>query len=338
MKLVLLALLSTGCALGTLPEGSAAPPNHVHQAVTSADVVSLPDIAERVVQGVVSVTTRRAGLTGEGSSYPIKGLGSGVVIDVDGTLVTNHHVIEEALDVWVTLADGTSHKAVVVGSDPRSDVAVLRMVDPPAGLQPLLWGDSEGLRLGETVLAVGNPYGMGHTLTRGIVSAKGRARVGIAEYEDFIQTDAAINPGNSGGALVDLDGGLVGIPTAIFSKTGGFSGISLAIPSKMAHIIVDDILEDGKVDRGWLGVVLRQTERGVVLIEVAAEGSAHQAGLLPGDVVLSFNGEPTRDMDAFRTQVAFAGAGKAFRTVVLRAGERTELAGVLNRRPDDPSN
>jgi serine protease Do len=335
-----------GCALA-LPDSLAAPPERAADVrslapiVTQADVVSLPDIAERVVKGVVSVNTEKAmrgNVPSRMGDFTVRGMGSGVVVDRDGTIVTNHHVIDGALEVQVAMADGNTYAATVVGSDPRSDVAVLKMVEPPRDLEPIAWGDSEAVRLGETVLAVGNPYGIGHTLTRGIVSATGRASVGIAEYENFIQTDAAINPGNSGGALVDLNGRLIGIPTAIFSKTGGFSGISLAIPSNMARTIADDILADGKVDRGWLGVVLRESPDGVVLTQIGEDSAASAAGLEPGDLVVSFNGDQTDSLERFRSQVAFAGAGQPFTTVVVRDGAPVTVSGTLGRRPDDPQN
>ena len=346
--LAALASVATGCSLVALPDTNAAPPAAPAADVrtltpiqTHADVVSLPDIAERVVKGVVSVNTQKAmrgAMPSRSGDFTVRGMGSGVVVDRDGTIVTNHHVIEGATEVQVSMADGLTYDATVVGSDPRSDVAVLRMVEPPDDLAPIGWGDSESVRLGETVLAVGNPYGIGHTLTRGIVSATGRASVGIAEYENFIQTDAAINPGNSGGALVDLNGRLIGIPTAIFSKTGGFSGISLAIPSQMARTITEDILQDGKVDRGWLGVVLQQSESGVVLAQIGEESAASAAGLEAGDIVVSFNGAETADLAMFRSQVAFTGAGQPFTTVVVRDGSPVTLQGTLGRRPDDPQN
>ncbi len=344
-----LASVATGCSLITLPDTNAAPPPSSPAAdvralpvmTTQADVVSLPDIAERVVEGVVSVNTEKAlrgNLPTRSGDFTVRGMGSGVVVDREGTIVTNHHVIAGATEVQVAMADGNVYDATVVGSDPRSDIAVLQMIDPPATLDPLPWGDSDAVRLGETVLAVGNPYGIGHTLTRGIVSATGRASVGIAEYENFIQTDAAINPGNSGGALVDLNGRLIGIPTAIFSKTGGFSGISLAIPSKMARTIAEDIRVDGKVDRGWLGVALRESDAGVVLTQIGDGSAASSAGLEPGDIIVSFNGDDTANLEMFRSQVAFTGAGQPFTTVVVRDGEPVTVSGTLGRRPDDPQN
>jgi serine protease Do len=313
------------------PEAAAADPKPV------VEVVDLADVAESAVEGVVSITTLRsmADRRGRMGAVP-QGLGSGVLIDREGVIVTNHHVIQDADRVEVTLHDGRVLGAKVVGSDPRTDVAVLRLDEVPADLRPLRWGDSDTLRLGETVLAIGNPFGIGHTLTRGIVSAKGRATLGVAEYEDFIQTDAAINPGNSGGALVDTRGELVGIPTAIFSRSGGYQGIGLAIPSKMARTLAMDLLEDGQIDRGWLGVAIAPTPEGVLLEGVSAEGAAAAAGLLAGDVITAFNGQPVTDLATFRSSVALTGAGERFDMSVLREGEKRRVRGTLGRRPDDP--
>lgn len=341
MRSLAVLLLTSACS--PIPTGHAAPST---APVAISDAVSLPDIAESAVKGVVSVTTRRGSsdwvnaLGGEmgAPDFGISGLGSGVVINGDGLVVTNHHVVEGASAVRVTLHDGTQLEADVVGSDPRSDVAVLQMRNPPGDLHPLEWGDSAGLRLGETVLAIGNPFGVGHTLTRGIVSAKGRARVGIVEYEDFIQTDAAINPGNSGGALVDLRGHVVGIPTAIFSRSGGSQGMGFAIPAVMAKTIAADIAEDGKVDRGWLGVGIAPDPNGIRIGGISAGGAGEKAGLKDQDVVTSFNGKPMDSLEAFRSFVALTGAGEDFEAEVLRDGKKKTVRGTLGRRPDDPTN
>lgn len=328
-------------ALALALAGCVSAPAEASDPKPAFETVSLPDVAERAVQGVVSITTSRDVPPDMrrfmGGGLVPQGLGSGVVIDDAGVIVTNHHVVQGSDVVEVTLHDGRVLEAVVVGSDPRSDVAVLQLDDVPTDLQALVWGDSEGLRLGETVLAIGNPFGIGHTLTRGIVSAKGRATVGIAEYEDFIQTDAAINPGNSGGALVDSRGELVGIPTAIFSRSGGYQGIGLAIPADMARTIADDLLEDGKIDRGWLGVQMDGAVDGVRVEAVTPGSAAEKAGLRAGDQITAFNGEPVRSMAAFRSQVALAGAGERFHVRVDRGGERRVLKGTLGRRPDDPT-
>jgi len=173
-------------------------------------------------------------------------------------VLTNNHVVDKASEIRVSLADGgTEYEAEIVGTDPKSDLAVLQLKGTFKGLEPLAFGDSDRLRLGETVLAVGNPFGLSHTVTMGIVSAKGRADVGIVDYEDFIQTDAAINPGNSGGALVNLRGELVGINTAILSKSGGYQGIGFAIPSNMAQAIMNSLVNHGKVVRCWLSVAIK---------------------------------------------------------------------------------
>jgi serine protease Do len=322
------ALALSGCGALAVDEVRAeAPPT-----VARADLVSLadtlPDVAERSVRSVVSVATRRAPAA--------EGLGSGVIIREDGVVVTNHHVVAGATEVLVTLPDGSRHAADVLGTDPKTDLAVLRLQDPPAGLEPLPFGDSDSLRLGEVVLAVGTPFGVGQTVTMGIVSAKGRADVGIVDYEDFIQTDAAINPGNSGGALVDLRGTLVGINTAIFSRSGGSMGIGFAIPASMAVDVVEEILEDGTVDRGWLGVAIDDVEpgqRGVLVRAVQPGTPAERAGLRSGDVVLAFDGQPVSGASRFRNRVAAAGSDHEFEVVVLRDGQQQTLRGVLAALP-----
>ncbi|HHO50105.1 MAG TPA: trypsin-like serine protease [Deltaproteobacteria bacterium] len=303
----------------------------------------LPEVSEAVVRSVVSVSTLRAGIGRRGwpgSPPPLQqGVGSGVIVGSDGIVVTNNHVVAGAERVVVALPDGRQTHAEVVGTDPKTDLAVLRLVDAPPDLIPLSFGDSDGLRLGEVVLAVGNPFGIGQTVTMGIVSAKGRADVGIVDYEDFIQTDAAINPGNSGGALVDLEGELVGINTAIFSRSGGSQGIGFAIPASMVSAVVDAILEDGEVERGFLGVQIADLspdqrselgiEGGAWIAEVQRGTPAARAGLLPGDVVLDFQGEGIPDAARFRNRVAAQGADVPFAATVLRQGERTVVRGVL---------
>jgi S1-C subfamily serine protease len=292
----------------------------------------LPEVSERAVQSVVSVATQRSLAGGAG-------LGSGVVLTADGIIVTNNHVVEGADQVVVALPSGEQQRATVVGTDAKTDLAVLRLSDPPDDLVPLPFGDTADLRLGEVVLAVGTPFGIGQTVTMGIVSAKGRADVGIIDYEDFIQTDAAINPGNSGGALVDLDGNLVGINTAIFSRTGGSQGIGFAIPASMAEPIVQAILDQGAVDRGFLGVQIRDLdfdqrealgiEGGALIAGVQAGTPAEAAGLEAGDVVLSYQGEAVPDAARFRNRVAATGSRGSFEATVLRDGRRQTVRGTL---------
>lgn len=314
---------------------------------------TLPTIAEQTVESVVNVFTERR--RRQPSSFrPFldaphspsdQALGSGVVIDRSGIIVTNHHVVEEATAIRVALHDGTTLDAERIGSDPNSDLAVLRLTDPPDDLVALDWGPSRDPRLGETVLAVGNPFGMGHSVTRGIVSAKGRAQVGIVDYEDFIQTDAAINPGNSGGALVDTRGRLVGINTAILSRSGGHQGIGLAIPAHLAERVVADLLEDGKTDRGWLGVSIQEiTEdlklslelpdrKGVLIASVEPGSAADHAGIEAGDVVRIFDGETVDSPSSFRNQVALAGPDHRFTATILRRGRERTLRGTLAAHP-----
>ncbi|MEZ4321599.1 MAG: trypsin-like peptidase domain-containing protein [Myxococcota bacterium] len=331
-------------------------------AFSSVDLVDrIPEVAERVVRSVVNISTTRTlpqvSMQGDprfGFPFPVPraphetgSLGSGVLVG-DGLVVTNHHVVDGADAIRIALHDGRELDATLVGSDPRSDVAVLRVVDPPADLESLEWGDSRALRLGETVLAIGNPFGMGHSVTRGIVSAKGRGQVGIVEYEDFIQTDAAINPGNSGGALVTLDGRLVGINTAILSRTGGSQGIGLAIPAHLAKAVASDLSDDGVMERGWLGVSIQPVDaglaealelpdtHGVLLGDVSDGTPAARAGLRPGDVVRSFDGEAVDGPSDFRNRVAMAGVGHTFVLEVWRDGHSRKLKGALGRSPEEP--
>src|SRR5690606_15521313 len=187
--------------------------------------------------------------------------GSGVIVSADGTILTNNHVVADAKEIKVTTYDRREFDAKVIGTDPKSDLAVIQIQGAPAGLTPIQFGDSSKLRLGEIVLAIGNPFGVGQTVTMGIVSAKGRADLGIVDYEDFIQTDAAINPGNSGGALINMEGKLVGINTAILSRSGGYQGVGFAIPSNMAAPIMQSLQKTGKVVRGWLGVAIQEVDQ-----------------------------------------------------------------------------
>ena len=242
------------------------------------------------------------------------GLGSGVVVSPAGYILTNNHVVEGADDIEVMLNDGRVVKARVIGTDPETDLAVLK-VDLD-NLTAITLGDSDKLEGGDAVLAVGNPFGVGKTVTSGIVSALGRSQLGINTFENFIQTDAAINPGNSGGALVDVNGNLVGINTAIYSRSGGSMGIGFAIPTSTARMVMESIVQDGKVTRGWIGVEPRElnaelaetfgipNEGGVIITGVLQNGPAAQAGVRPGDVVLMVNGKPVSTVPQLLSQVA----------------------------------
>ena len=273
-------------------------------------------------------------------------LGSGVIVSKDGVVLTNNHVIDQADIIKVTLADGREFDAEVVGKDPDTDIAVLRLKGKPENLHPLGFGDSSSLRLGDIVLAIGNPFGVGQTVTMGIVSAKGRADVGIVDYEDFIQTDAAINPGNSGGALVDANGRLVGINTAILSRSGGYQGIGFAIPSNMAKAIMESLLREGTVRRGWLGASIQDidknlaealglaTTQGVLVAGVEPNGPADAAGLRVGDVIVDVNGTKTTSTGRLRNSIAVAGAGAAIALKVLRGDTQLDVTIQLGSQDD----
>jgi serine protease Do len=303
--------------------------------------VSMADVAARVLPAVVNITT----LARQG-----QGAGSGVVVDREGLVVTNAHVVAGAMRVVVNLSDGREFPAEIVGADPQTDIALLRIRAPNGApeLTPLPYGDSSRLRQGDVVLAIGNPFGVGQTVTMGIVSATGRAEMRIAEYEDFIQTDAAINPGNSGGALVSMEGELVGINAAILSRTGGSHGIGFAIPTNMVRPIVASLLRHGKVVRGWLGVTIQDvtpelatalqlaSSRGVIVTGMEPGSPAEGAGLQRGDVIEQIEGERMLSSAQLRTMVATRGPTAAVRMTVLRGGERREIDVTLGERPQVP--
>jgi len=261
-----------------------------------------------------------------------QGMGSGIIVSEDGLIITNNHVIEGSDEIRVTLHDREEFPATVVGVDPKTDLAVIRI--ERSGLATIPWGDSESLEVGEFVLAIGSPFGLSRTVTMGIISAKGRANVGIADYEDFIQTDAAINPGNSGGPLVNIKGELIGINTAIFSRSGGYQGIGFAVPSNMARRIVDQLLSSGRVSRGWLGVTIQDISpdmarhfglaevRGALVGDVAAGSPAEEAGIRRGDVLLEFDGKPVRDVSSLRNLVASATVGNTVNILYWREGQQ----------------
>jgi serine protease Do len=312
------------------------------------------ETVERVLPSVVSVMSSKMVkgpsmgffFGGRPGSEKQQGVGSGVILTKDGIIVTNNHVVEGADEVIVRLADDREFPAKVLGTDPRSDLAVLEIDRAIKGLVPITIGDSGTLRLGESVLAVGNPFGVGQTVTMGIVSAKGRADMGITDYEDFIQTDAAINPGNSGGALVNERGELVGINTAILSKSGGSMGIGFAIPTQMAVPIVEALRTEGRVSRGYLGVGIQDLsgdlraalglgeKDGVILAEVDPNGPAGKSGLMSGDVVTQVNDIDVHSTGQFRNLIASAGAKKSVKLALVRDGKARSLSVELGQLPD----
>ncbi len=315
-------------------------PNIVSLPATQALPVALPSggaaisysaAAKRASPAVVSITASKAPARNPRSDDPFfqfffgdrarqsqqepqVGLGSGVIVSSEGYLLTNNHVIDGADDIEVMLADGRQARAKVVGTDPESDVAVLKIeLDR---LPAIAFGDADQLQVGDVVLAIGNPFGVGQTVTSGIVSALGRNQLGINTFENFIQTDAAINPGNSGGALVDAAGNLLGINTAIYSRTGGSLGIGFAIPVSTARQVLEGLIKDGRVTRGWIGVEPRdltpeiaQTlnlpiKQGVLITGVVQSGPAAAGGLRPGDVVVKIAGKPVLNTPQLLNAVA----------------------------------
>ncbi|GMR01388.1 MAG: Do family serine endopeptidase DegQ [Gammaproteobacteria bacterium] len=273
----------------------------------------------------------------------VKSLGSGVIIDADaGYIVTNHHVIDGADEISVTLHDGQQLEATIVGSDPEADVAILKVEHGKLKLTHIPFADSSELRVGDFVVAIGNPFGLGQTVTSGIVSAMGRTGLGIEGYEDFIQTDASINPGNSGGALVNLRGELVGINTAILASGGtGNVGIGFAIPINMVRELTDQLIEYGEVRRGMLGVIMQNLtpelarafgldmHQGVVISQVVEDSAASKAGLKAGDVVSDINGVPVKSASAMRNVVGLMRVGAKMDITVLRDGDKKKLIAYI---------
>jgi len=273
------------------------------------------------------------------------GLGSGVIVDPSGYILTNNHVIRGADEIKVTLFDKREFKGKVIGTDPKTDLAVVKI--DAKDLPYIELGDSDKLKVGELVIAIGNPYGLNQTVTMGIVSATGRANVGIADYEDFIQTDAAINPGNSGGALVNAKGELVGINTAIFSTTGGYQGIGFAIPSNMAKAVMEQLIKNKKVIRGWLGVSIQaltpdmkkhfglKEDRGVVINQIFENSPAEKAGLKEEDIILQYNGKDITDPTQLRNLVANTPPGKEVELKVFRDGKVFSVKVTIEELPQE---
>ena len=274
-------------------------------------------------------------------------LGSGVIVDASGYIVTNNHVIAKADKIKVVLSDKREFSGKVIGTDPKTDIAVIKI--DAKNLPVIPWGDSAKLDVGEYVLAIGNPYGLKQTVTMGIVSAVGRSNVGIADYEDFIQTDAAINPGNSGGALVNSRGQLIGINTAIFSRSGGNMGIGFAVPANMARHVLKSLLKDGKVVRGWLGVSIQningdlatkfglKKSSGALVSEIIPGSPASKAKLRAGDVIISFDGKAVNSSTTLRNVVAETPVGKKVQVRVIRNKRNIALVVVTGEQPKNIS-
>ena len=321
---------------------------------------SLSGAARKAAPAVVSLNTSKAAVRhprandpwfqfffgdqgDQGDQQAQAGLGSGVIISPDGYILTNNHVVEGADEIEVTLTDSRRARARVIGTDPETDLAILKVeLDK---LPVIVLGNSDTLAVGDRVLAIGNPFGVGQTVTSGIVSALGRTQLGINTFENFIQTDAAINPGNSGGALVDVDGNLLGINTAIYSRSGGSMGIGFAIPVSTAKMVLDSIVRDGQVTRGWIGVEpselspelaetfgVKATE-GVIVTGVLQDGPGAQAGIRPGDVIVRVANNSINNVPTLLSTVAALKPGAPATFEVQRAGRMLELSVTPGLRP-----
>jgi len=322
------------------------------------------DVAKKAVPAVVSIQVEKTRLMQQGVDpfeqffgmrrgpqpprpFKQQGQGSGFIITKDGYILTNTHVVGDADKITVKLTDGRSFTAKRIGADPRTEIAVIKI--DAANLPILEFGDPSKLETGEWVIAIGNPFGLSETLTVGVVSAKGRSNIGITDYEDFIQTDAAINPGNSGGPLLNIDGQVVGINTAIYSQSGGYMGIGFAVPIDMAVAVKDQLVKDGKVTRGYLAVALNPGEvdeemaksfglkkaGGVLLAEVMEDGPAAKAGLKAGDIITELNGEPVKDSVSFRRDIARIVPGTSVEATFFRDGKQQKTKVIVGTYPGD---
>jgi serine protease DegQ len=320
---------------------------------------SFRDAAQKAAPTVVSVVTSNSAARnprrndpwfryffGEQEGQPQSGVGSGVIVSPEGYVLTNNHVVDHMDDIEVMLTDGRKATAKVIGTDPDTDLAVLK-IDLDR-LPSITFGNSDSLQVGDAVLAIGNPFGVGQTVTAGIVSALGRNQLGINTFENFIQTDAAINPGNSGGALVDVSGNLIGINSAIYSRSGGNMGIGFAIPVSTARQVMESLIRDGQVTRGWIGVEPRDltpemadtfnlpVKEGVLITGVLHNGPAAQGGIKPGDVVVQVGGSAVANTSQLLNAVAALKPGDAAPVRVQRGGEVLSLSVVVAKRPKSP--
>jgi Do/DeqQ family serine protease len=330
--------------------------------VVTPTVASHADAARKAMPAVVNIYTSKEvrqrnpladdammrryfpDLAERGALQRVTSLGSGVIVAPDGFVLTNYHVIQGADDIQLVLNDGRRMAARVRGIDPESDLAVLKA--DQAGLPAITFGAIDRVQVGDTVLAIGNPFGLGNTVTSGIVSALGRNHLGINSFEDFIQTDAAINLGNSGGALVDAAGNLIGINSMIYSQSGGSMGIGFAIPVSIARNVLEQIIRDGEVTRGWLGVGTldlpsdvaqsMSVDGGVVVREVVRGGPADRAGIHPKDVVVEIDGKPTRDTPALLARIAELSPGSIVKVRIWRDNAAQDLDVTVGKRPPRP--
>lgn len=281
----------------------------------------------------------------KGQKRTVRSMGSGVIVSKDGYILTNNHVVKGAEKLTVVMTDGKKYSAKIIGTDPQTDVAVIKIDD--RNLPAAVLGDSDQVKVGQWVIAVGNPFQLLHTATAGIISAKGRSSIGLADYEDFIQTDAAINPGNSGGALADLRGSVIGINTAINSPSGGNVGIGFAIPINMARGVMEKLIKDGKVTRGYMGLLPQDIDenlakalkleemKGSLVGDVTSGGPAEKAGIKRGDVIIKINGRAVENSSDLRLQVAQAQPGTVITVTLIRDGKEKQVRVKLAERPAD---
>jgi serine protease Do len=316
---------------------------------------AVPEAVERVAPAVVSVYATRSsarklstldplGISNPAAARVEQGLGSGIIVRSSGVVVTNYHVVEGTSELRIVLADRREFRGHLMGSDPQTDVALIRIAAD--ALPTAAFGDSSRVRVGETVLAIGNSLGIGQTVSSGIVSAKGRANIGLLDDEDFLQTDAAINPGNSGGPLVNLRGEVIGINTAIATRSGGFQGVGFAIPSRLVSEIVEILLRDGRVSRGQLGVTLQELtpplarafkdapDRGAIVTD--AKGAAREAGIRRGDILVKLDNRPVESCAALRHRIAMRGAGTRVKLEIWRKGKTLEFIVRLQEAEGPP--
>jgi len=281
---------------------------------------------------------------GEEEPQNSSSLGSGVIVSPDGYILTNHHVVEAADQIEVALADGRKAKAHVIGSDPETDVAVIK-IELPGNLPAITFGHPEQAQVGDMVLAIGNPFGVGQTVTMGIISALKRDHLGLSTFESFIQTDAAINPGNSGGALVDTNGSLIGINSAIYSPNGGSLGIGFAIPANTAKNTMEQIIKQGSVTRGWIGAAVQELTpelaesfklgdiKGVLITETIRNSPAEEAGVRRGDILIAIDEKPIESWSAMLETVSNLPPGKIVLVKLMRDGEAISLKLKIGKRP-----